>query len=158
MVKDREADPDQFLDDVAALIGERVTVTHSSSNGLVEIGMVGVTKASGLAYVAEQHGIDASEVAVVGDMPNDLPMLAWAGHPYAVANAHPRVLELAQHHLPSNDEDGVAQLIEQLLRQSQLGGFLARAESRSDAEGERGALARCHRGYKYWPVPLWPSP
>ena len=117
LVKDREADPDQFLDDVAALIGERVTVTHSSSNGLVEIGMVGVTKASGLAYVAEQHGIDASEVAVVGDMPNDLPMLAWAGHPYAVANAHPRVLELAKHHLPSNDEDGVAQLIEQLLLQ-----------------------------------------
>jgi Cof subfamily protein (haloacid dehalogenase superfamily) len=116
LVKDRGADPDRFLDDVAALLGETVSITHSSSSGLVEIGMAGVTKASGLAYVAEQHGVDPADVAVVGDMPNDLAMLAWAGHSYAVANAHPSVLELAQHRLPaSNDEDAVAQLVEQLL-------------------------------------------
>jgi hypothetical protein len=65
--------------------------------------------------VAAQHGIEPNEVAVVGDMPNDLPMLAWAGHSYAVANAHPSVLEAAQYRLPSNDDDAVARLIEQLL-------------------------------------------
>lgn len=115
LAKDRAADPDRFLDDVAALLGESVSITHSSTSGLIEIGMPGVTKASGLAYVAGRHGIAPSEVAAVGDMPNDLAMLAWAGHSYAVANAHPRVLEIAQYRLPSNDDDAVAELIEQLL-------------------------------------------
>ena len=50
-----------------------------------------------------------------GDMPNDLPMLAWAGHAYAMANAHPTVRDAAPHLAPANDEDGVAQVIERLL-------------------------------------------
>jgi hydroxymethylpyrimidine pyrophosphatase-like HAD family hydrolase len=50
-----------------------------------------------------------------GDMPNDLPMLAWAGTSYAVANAHPDVLGAVTHHTASNDEDGVAVALEGLL-------------------------------------------
>jgi Cof subfamily protein (haloacid dehalogenase superfamily) len=115
LAKNRLADPDRFIDDVETLLGDKVSITHSSAYGLAEIGVAGVTKASGLAYVAALHGIDVSEVAAVGDMPNDLPMLAWAGQSYAVANAHPSVLALAQHRLPANDDDGVATLIESLL-------------------------------------------
>jgi Cof subfamily protein (haloacid dehalogenase superfamily) len=115
LAKNRNADPGQFINDVEQLLGDKVSITHSSAYGLAEIGVAGVTKASGLAYVAEQHGIDASEVAVVGDMPNDLPMLAWAGRSYAVANAHTSVLAAAQYRLPTNDDDAVAQLIESLL-------------------------------------------
>jgi hypothetical protein len=48
-------------------------------------------------------------------MPNDLPMLAWAGRGYAMANAHPDVLAAAEHMAPSNDDDGVAQVVEKLL-------------------------------------------
>ena len=44
-------------------------------------------------------------------MPNDLPMLAWAGTSYAMANAHPSVLAAVDHVAPSNDEDGVAQVL-----------------------------------------------
>jgi Cof subfamily protein (haloacid dehalogenase superfamily) len=117
LAKDRSADPDEFLQTATELLGDQVSITHSSSVGLLEIGAVGITKASGLAYLAEQHDIDPSEVAAVGDMPNDLPMLAWAGHSYAVANAHPSVLEIAQYRLASNDDDAVAQLIESLLDQ-----------------------------------------
>jgi Cof subfamily protein (haloacid dehalogenase superfamily) len=116
LVKDRDADHDRFHDDVRDLLGDQVTITYSSM-GLLEIGAAGITKASGLAYVAEQHGIGPDEVAAVGDMPNDLPMLAWAGHSYAVANAHPSVLALADHTLESNDDDAVAQLLERLLEQ-----------------------------------------
>ena len=50
-----------------------------------------------------------------GDMPNDLPMLEWAGTSYAVANAHPTVLTAADHVTASNDDDGVAVVVEQLL-------------------------------------------
>jgi hydroxymethylpyrimidine pyrophosphatase-like HAD family hydrolase len=47
-------------------------------------------------------------------MPNDLAMLAWAGTSYAVANAHPDVLAAVDQVIPSNNEDGVAQVIEHL--------------------------------------------
>jgi hydroxymethylpyrimidine pyrophosphatase-like HAD family hydrolase len=47
-----------------------------------------------------------------GDMPNDLPMLAWAGHGVAVANAHPEVLAIAAEVTGRNDDDGVAQVLE----------------------------------------------
>ena len=49
-----------------------------------------------------------------GDMPNDLPLLAWAGTSCAVANAHPAVLAAATHIIGSNDEDGVAAYLEKI--------------------------------------------
>jgi hydroxymethylpyrimidine pyrophosphatase-like HAD family hydrolase len=48
----------------------------------------------------------------IGDMPNDVPMLEWAGRSYAVANAHPAVLDAADEVVGSNDDDAVAILIE----------------------------------------------
>ena len=53
-----------------------------------------------------------------GDMPNDLPMLAWAGRAVAVANAHPEVLAVADEVTASNDEDGVALVLERLVGSS----------------------------------------
>ncbi len=64
-------------------------MTSSSSIGLLEIAAPGVTKATGLAEIAATHGIAAHEIAAIGDMPNDVPMLEWVGESYAVANAHP---------------------------------------------------------------------
>ena len=53
----------------------------------------GVTKAAALGELCARLGIDAARVIAFGDMPNDLPMLQWAGHSVAVANAHPDVLD-----------------------------------------------------------------
>ncbi len=104
---------DELLAAGRAVVGSRATLTHSSSDGLLEISASGVTKATGLAALAEDHGVDSSEVVAFGDMPNDLPMLAWAGHSYAVANAHPDVLAAADEIVAANDDDGVAQTLEQ---------------------------------------------
>ena len=57
----------------------------------------------------------AEEVLALGDMPNDIAMLTWAGTSYAMANAHPTVRAAAQHVAPANDDDGVAHVIESLL-------------------------------------------
>ena len=116
LAKDLDADPDCFRAAAAAVVGDTATVTTSSRNGLLEIAAPGVTKASGLAEVAARHGIDPAQVVAVGDMPNDVAMLSWAGRAYAVANAHPSVLAVADDVLPSNDDDGVATLIDRLLR------------------------------------------
>jgi hypothetical protein len=90
------------------------TLTHSSADGLLEISAAGISKASALADYADEHGIDAAQVIAFGDMPNDLPMLAWAGHSVAVANAHPEVLAAADEVTASNDDDGVAQVLERV--------------------------------------------
>jgi hypothetical protein len=105
-------------DDLLALalpaIGGLVSVTHSNSKGLVEAAAHGVTKATTVAEIAAAHGIGRESVIAFGDMPNDLPLLTWAGTSCAVANAHPEVRAAATHVIGSNDEDGVAAYLETL--------------------------------------------
>ncbi len=116
LAKGGELSPDAFMDQVEELVGELVTVTRSGHSALVEISAAGITKASGLAALAESLGIEQHQVAAVGDMPNDVPMLLWAGRSYAVANAHASAREAAGTVLAeSNDEDAVAVLIRTLL-------------------------------------------
>jgi Cof subfamily protein (haloacid dehalogenase superfamily) len=116
LARGRELPPDDFMDRVEQVVGELVTVTRSGRSPLVEISAPGITKASGLAALASSHGIGQQDVAAVGDMPNDVPMLLWAGHSYAVANAHPAAQAAAGEVLAeSNDEDAVATLIHRLL-------------------------------------------
>jgi hypothetical protein len=99
----------RITDEVAVLLADLAEVTQS---GMVEISPLGVTKAWRLAQVAAAHGIDATEVVAFGDMPNDLAMLRWAGRGYAMANAHPSVLDAADWDAPANGQDGVATVLE----------------------------------------------
>ncbi len=80
----------------------------------MEVSAVGVTKGDGLARLCGRLGVDAADVVGFGDMPNDIPMLTWAGTSYAVANAHPSVLAAADHTAPTNDDDGVATVLASL--------------------------------------------
>jgi Cof subfamily protein (haloacid dehalogenase superfamily) len=96
------------------LAGTDATVVQSGGEA-VEVTAVGVNKAAGLAEVAAGHGIDAADVIAFGDYPNDVPMLAWAGRGVAVANAHAEVLAIADEVTASNDDDGVAIVLEQLV-------------------------------------------
>ena len=102
--------------EVIGELAELITVTYGGTEGLVEVSAAGITKAFGLERLAAEHGIAPEQVVAFGDMPNDLPMLAWAGHAVAVANAHPDVLAAADEVTGTNDEDGVAAVIERVLR------------------------------------------
>jgi hypothetical protein len=108
-------DPDEFVAQVESIVDGRVVVTHSSYGGLVEMSARGVTKATGLATVAAELGIDAADVLAFGDMPNDVPMLGWAGRSVAVGNAHPAARAAAGEVTASNADDGVAAYLEGLL-------------------------------------------
>jgi Cof subfamily protein (haloacid dehalogenase superfamily) len=114
LARHEEADPEAFWAEVESHVGHLVTTTWSSLGALVEISGHGVTKASTLELLCAERGILPHEVVAFGDMPNDLPLLGWAGASYAMANAHPSVLELAEHVAPANDEDGVARVLEEL--------------------------------------------
>ncbi|MBY8346071.1 HAD hydrolase family protein, partial [Streptomyces sp. KC 17012] len=50
-----------------------------------------------------------------GDMPNDIPMFAWASHGVAMANAHEELRAVADEVTSSNEEDGIAAVLERLL-------------------------------------------
>ena len=109
-----ELDADALLAQAAELVGDVVFPTHSNGHRLIEMSALGVSKASTLAELCDGHGIDAADVVAFGDMPNDLPMLLWAGRSYAVANAHPQVLAAVDHTVAANDDDGVARTLEDL--------------------------------------------
>lgn len=96
-------------------LADIATATYSSGS-LIEISATGITKAFALERVATEHGITAAEVVAFGDMPNDIPMLSWAGRGVAVGNAHPDVLAIADEVTESNDDDGVALVIERTIR------------------------------------------
>ncbi|MBO0877761.1 MAG: HAD hydrolase family protein, partial [Pseudonocardia sp.] len=103
---------DAMVAALAPLVGDGVALTFSNSSGLVEVAPAGVTKATGLASVATELGVAPSDAIAFGDMPNDIPMLDWAGHGVAMANAHPDVLAAADEVTASNTDDGVALVLE----------------------------------------------
>ncbi len=96
------------------LFVERARVSYSGAPFL-EISAVEVSKASALAAYCAERNIDQSRVLSFGDMPNDLPMLEWAGYSVAMGNAHPNVLAAAHEVTLSNEQDGVAAVVERLL-------------------------------------------
>jgi Cof subfamily protein (haloacid dehalogenase superfamily) len=112
IVAQRERPSADMFAEAEPAVGTVAHVTYSTNGGLLEVGPPAVTKASTLAAWCAARGIAAGDVAAFGDMPNDLPMLRWAGRSYAVANAAPDVLAAAGQITGSNDEDGVAAVIE----------------------------------------------
>lgn len=109
-----ETTAETYWRQVEEMVGTMVEVTWSSDFPLIEISARGVTKAATLERLADELGIAAADVVAFGDMPNDVPMLAWAGRSYAMANAHPTVQRVASHHAPGNDADGVAETLADL--------------------------------------------
>lgn len=90
----------------------RADLTYSTDNGLVELSASGITKASGLAYVAEYLQVDPTRAIAFGDMPNDIPMLSLSGVGVAMENAHPDVKSAADEVTTTNSDDGVAKVLE----------------------------------------------
>ncbi len=106
---------DQMLARAQDAVGDHAELTHSNSaDGLLEISAAGISKASTLAGLCADRGIVAADVIAFGDMPNDLAMLEWAGHAVAVANAHPDVLAAVAEVTATNEEDGVAIVLERV--------------------------------------------
>jgi len=99
---------------VRGICGDEATATISGEQ-LVEISAAGITKAYALQALCEQLAVAPSAVLAFGDMPNDIPMLDWAGRGIAVGNAHPDVIEAADEVTDSNDDDGVAVALERLV-------------------------------------------
>lgn len=89
-----------------------VEVTGALSNN-IEVNAKGIHKGSALQFLGELLGISMDEVITFGDGSNDIKMLEMAGTGVAMANSVQKVLDIADITAMSNDEDGVARIIEQ---------------------------------------------
>lgn len=105
LARTEHADTDSWADIAVEAAGADLECTFSWSDtaGTVEVAGPGVSKGTALAELLRNRGIDPSDVAAFGDMPNDLTMLQLVGYPFVMAGAHLSLLDhgftqIGQHH------------------------------------------------------------
>lgn len=108
-------DDDALARVARATVGSLVDVVMAGP-GVVEILPLGLSKATGLSLAARRLGLRAADTIAFGDMPNDIPMFGWAAHGVAMANAHEELKAVAHEITASNEHDGIAVVLEQLLQ------------------------------------------
>ncbi|MGW2177210.1 HAD family hydrolase [Streptomyces sp. NPDC001732] len=113
LVRHPELTDEALAEAARNVVGGLATVTHSGP-GTVELQPYGVDKGTGLALAAEYLGVAADTAIAFGDMPNDLPLFRAAGHGVAMANAHPDLRTAADEVTASNEDDGVAKVLERV--------------------------------------------
>lgn len=112
-----ELSSDALASHAEPVVGDRAVVTHSLTHarfGMVELSARGITKASLLAELCTDLGVEPSEVAAFGDMPNDRAMLEFAGRSFVMANAHAS-LRACFEVIGSNADAGVAGALRRIL-------------------------------------------
>ncbi len=112
-VQHPELDDDALAKTAASVAGDLVGITMAGE-GIVELLPLGLSKGTGLSIAARRLGVTASGTIAFGDMPNDIPMFAWAAHGVAMGNAHPALTAVADEITAANDDDGIAVVLERL--------------------------------------------
>lgn len=108
-----DAEP-AFRDIYQPEFGDRLYTTNAGREW-IDFMNLGVSKGAGIAHLCENLGIDIADAAAVGDTYNDIPMLEKVGHSFIVANAESHMEAHARFRVPSNNDRGVAVLIDAIL-------------------------------------------
>lgn len=87
----------------------------SASPVMLEFSYKDCGKASGLKFLSDYLGVDRDLVAAFGDADNDIDMIKFAGIGVAMANANEALKSKADYITLSNDEDGVAYALKNIL-------------------------------------------
>lgn len=108
-------DPTQTLSIEKALKEQFKNVNIAkSSDILIEINGLNITKAHAVKMICKLKGIDEKDAIAFGDNFNDEDMLKCVGHPFLMANAPQELLDMIPHHTLSNDEDGIPYALKQI--------------------------------------------
>lgn len=82
----------------------------------LEVVPEGISKQTGIQFLADHLGVSKEDTIAVGDETNDIEMITNAGIGVAVSNANPAVKEVAdQITVKSNNEDAIAEVIERFV-------------------------------------------
>lgn len=108
---------DQELEELQGVLSEAGLEAYltKSKPTYLEVNHPRATKGTALQKLAEWMGISREQVVAFGDSYNDLKMLEYAGYGFAVANAYPEVCARACYTTASNNEDGVALALQELV-------------------------------------------
>jgi Cof subfamily protein (haloacid dehalogenase superfamily) len=90
--------------------GDAISHTRSDPH-MLQLMSPATSKAHALEKIASSYGIGAKEVMAMGDAPNDVHMLKWAGLAVVPENGWAEVKKMAHHVVASNDADGVAEAL-----------------------------------------------
>lgn len=74
-----------------------------------------VNKWEGIQHIARQHGITPEQIVAIGDDVNDIAMVSRAGLGVAMGNAKDELKAVAKRVIRRNDEDGLAEFLEELV-------------------------------------------
>jgi Cof subfamily protein (haloacid dehalogenase superfamily) len=117
-----EAEKQLLLSDVAGLIAMHRTEYAARNLSILDLLPPGCSKGAALHSLASIRGLERDQIMAIGDNLNDLEMLEYAGHGVVMANASDEILALARRRgweiTASNDDDGVALAVEDVLRQN----------------------------------------
>lgn len=107
IIRDPHATADDFVE-LSKKLGLHGTDYVVGWTAWLDLAKQGVSKASGLAYVADRLGIDPADALAIGDGRNDLEMFEWAGRSVAMGQAIETVREAADAVTESVFDDGAA--------------------------------------------------
>lgn len=105
----------QVQADLHNAIGDIMVPVHTGY-GSIDLIIPGVHKANGLRLLQKRWNITDDEVVVFGDGGNDIEMLRQAGFSFAMANAKDTVVAAAKYRAGSNNEEGVLDIIDRVLK------------------------------------------
>jgi hydroxymethylpyrimidine pyrophosphatase-like HAD family hydrolase len=87
---------------------------------VLEIFDPAVNKWQGILHIARRHDVLPSQIVAIGDDVNDIPMISQAGLGVAMGNARPEVLAIANRVIGSNQNDGLAHFLEELIAEHRV--------------------------------------
>ena len=93
----------------------------SSGHGSIDIIIPGLHKGSALSLLKKEWGIARDEIMVFGDGGNDIEMLEYVYYSYAMDNAPEHVKKVSRFIGPSNEDEGVLEVIDQYLNKGIIG-------------------------------------
>lgn len=109
-----QPDVSELMMNIKRELGD-IVVPVSSGHASVDLIIPGNHKANGVKRIQQRYGIEDHEVLAFGDGGNDLEMLRHAGFGFAMSNGSEAAKAAAGYRAPSNDEQGVLQVIERCL-------------------------------------------
>lgn len=106
---------ERLEDELNGKLSDRLSI-YRSEPFFLEIMPKGIDKAGSLSILLKKLGIGREEMIACGDGYNDIPMIRFAGVGVAMANAQREVVQVADYITSSNDEDGVAKVIDKFIK------------------------------------------
>jgi hydroxymethylpyrimidine pyrophosphatase-like HAD family hydrolase len=107
ILRQPSSEAEEFLD-VIDRVGLKDVSYYIGYTAWLDLAPNGVSKAHGLAKVADLLGVSHEDVLAIGDGNNDVEMLSWAGRGVAMGNAPADVQDSADDVTETIEEDGVA--------------------------------------------------